>query len=192
MESTENSPENGMAKKTADRFAGPEKGQMPRCPLPGKTRRKDRNIRENRFFPERRKTRLIKFVPCSSGSQAGKRRIDSPVRPTQAPGNRTTEQKKESGEEDGYLPARPKRKRGSGEAAYGVFDRFRFPGKPSIKSPPFHFNTDSSFFSRALPDRSEKNPPENRLPCHRTKRRSRPIRSPVLHVPAGEEIAGNS
>lgn len=41
----------------------------------------------------------------------------------------------------------PKRKRGLGEAAYGVFDRFRFPEKPSIKSPQIHFNPDTSFFS---------------------------------------------
>lgn len=83
-----------MAKKPADCFAAPEKAKCPVAPLPGKTRTKDRNIRGNRFFPESRKTRLIESVPCSSGSQAGERRIDSPIRPMQAPGNRTTKQKK--------------------------------------------------------------------------------------------------
>ncbi len=70
-----------MAKKPADCFAAPEKAKCPVAPLPGKTRTKDRNIRGNRFFPESRKTRLIESVPCSSGSQAGERRIDSPIRP---------------------------------------------------------------------------------------------------------------
>lgn len=41
----------------------------------------------------------------------------------------------------------PKRKRGLGEAAYGVFDRFRFPKKPSIKSPYIYSSPDSSLFT---------------------------------------------